>query len=108
MKFCPNCGAEIKEGADICVKCGHFTNSPKAKEPTNSTVLAGFILACVSLFLNFWGIIGILATVFSGIGLSKVKKTKGQNKNLAVIGLAIGIFSTIYGLVQVLNLILGA
>ena len=21
-KFCPNCGAEIKEGADICLKCG--------------------------------------------------------------------------------------
>ena len=26
MKFCPNCGNEVKEGADICLSCGKILN----------------------------------------------------------------------------------
>ncbi len=30
-KFCTNCGAELKEGADVCVKCGKLINESGSK-----------------------------------------------------------------------------
>ncbi len=31
--FCPNCGAEITEGANFCAKCGHKVTHPPPTEP---------------------------------------------------------------------------
>ena len=30
--FCPNCGKEIDDNADVCIKCGHVTPNSKLKE----------------------------------------------------------------------------
>jgi hypothetical protein len=47
-------------------------NSTKVEKKLNTMALTGFILGLCSLFLPFVGIFaGILACVFSGIGLSK-------------------------------------
>jgi TM2 domain-containing membrane protein YozV len=29
MKYCSNCGKELKEGADVCLNCGKEINKPK-------------------------------------------------------------------------------
>lgn len=112
-KFCENCGAELNEEQDICLKCGSAVKgkTPSTKtttvagEKNNSMATAGFIMAIVSLFLNFWGIVGILATVLSGVGLSQIKNSNEKGKGLAIAGLIIGIFSIFYGLIQIINLI---
>lgn len=55
----------------------------------------------ISLFLNFFGIVGLVATVLSAIGLSKVKET-GTGKGFAVTGLVIGIISILWAVFAIL------
>jgi len=106
-KFCDNCGTELQEGQDICLKCGKIINKKAANgssSEVNSLALAGFIVALVSLFLNFWGIVGIVATVLSGVSLPQIKSRGQTGKGFALTGLIIGIFSILYGLYTILVL----
>lgn len=64
---------------------------------SNPLALSGFIVALCSLLINFGGIVGLVATVLSAIGLSKVKST-GKGKGFAIAGLVIGILSIVYGI----------
>lgn len=59
-KFCVNCGAELKEGSDICLKCGKMINNDiktdsKPSVKTNSLAVAGFVVSLCSLLINFAG-----------------------------------------------------
>ena len=63
---------------------------------TNVMTIVGFVLGLVSFFLNFWGIVGVLAIVFSAIGLSKISKTGEKGKVFAIIGLISGIINVLY------------
>ena len=69
---------------------------------TNGMAIAGFVLGLVSWFLNFFGIVGILATIFSAIGLSKVLKTGQKGKVFAIIGLISGIINVIYAFIVIM------
>ncbi|MDE5830890.1 MAG: hypothetical protein K2H53_04470 [Clostridia bacterium] len=71
-----------------------------ASGQSNPLALAGFIVALCSLLINFGGIVGLVATVLSGVGLSKVKAT-GKGKGFAIAGLVIGIISIIYGIYSI-------
>ena len=77
------------------------TNSQGA---SNGLATAGFVVAIVSLFINFAGIVGLVATILSAVGLAK-SKTLGKGKGLAIAGLIIGIISIAYGIYSVINLI---
>ncbi|MBQ3135264.1 MAG: DUF4234 domain-containing protein [Oscillospiraceae bacterium] len=58
MKYCSNCGAEINEGAAVCVKCGcavQAANAPVAPRKTNKG-LVKFILLSMLTF----GIYGLV------------------------------------------------
>lgn len=106
MKYCPNCGAEVQNDTNTCLACGKELKTVTIDNQTNNAMaITGFILALVSLFLNFWGIVGILATVFSAIGLSQTKKLNGKGKGMAIAGLIIGIFSILYGLYTIVALV---
>ncbi len=69
-KFCSNCGNELKEGADVCLKCGKvventsnsnnvITDSEKIDKNANT----GFILGLVrefskinlTILVSIWG-----------------------------------------------------
>ncbi len=77
----------------------------KEKKPeTNTFAITGFVLALISLLLNFWGIMGILATVFSAIALSKIATSNEKGKGMAIAGLIIGIVSILYGCYQIISL----
>ena len=77
-------------------------NTPK--DGQNPLALAGFIVALCSLIINFGGIVGLVATILSAVGLSKVKST-GKGKGFAIAGLVIGIISIIYGIYSIFNLV---
>lgn len=105
-KFCTNCGAELTDEQDICVKCGKMVKkSNSSNENKNTMAVTGFVIAIVSLFLNFGGLVGLAATICSGIGLSKTKEFDGNGKGLAIAGLIIGILSIIYGIYSIFNLV---
>lgn len=106
-KFCSHCGKEVAPQAVICVSCGCQLEEKKAvvnSSKNNSMAVGGFISAIISLFINFFGIVGIVATVLSAIGLNQISATKEKGKGLAIAGLCIGIFSIIYGLYQIMIL----
>lgn len=64
-------------------------------KPRNGFALTGLILGIASVLLASIGIIPILAIVFSGIGLAKVKARSGKGKVQAWIGLILGILYTL-------------
>lgn len=70
---------------------------------TNGLAIAGFVVSLCSLIINFGGIVGLVGTILSGVGLSQVK-TKGKGKGLAIAGLIIGIISIVYGIYSIINL----
>jgi hypothetical protein len=65
------------------------------KKKRNTMALVGFILGIISLFINIWGVVGIVACVFSGVGLGKFNSETENNRWMAVTGLILGIISII-------------
>ena len=79
VKYCTNCGKELKEGADICLNCGkliNHDNETKKQEPlptAKSKIAAGILgilLGCFGVhnfYLGFTGkaIAQLLITVLS-------------------------------------------
>ena len=51
------------------------------KNSYNVFAIVGFVLGIISFFLNFFGIVGILAVVFSAIGLSQISKNQQKGKD---------------------------
>ncbi|GMO28786.1 MAG: hypothetical protein Ta2B_09720 [Termitinemataceae bacterium] len=70
------------------------------KKKLNTMALIGFISGLISLLLNFWGIVGIIACIFSGIGLGKFNSKTENNKWMAILGILLGIYSIIYAISQ--------
>ena len=73
---------------------GHTEQGTEKPKTRNGFALTGLILGIASVLLASIGIIPILAIVFSGIGLAKVKDRSGKGKVQAWIGLILGILYT--------------
>lgn len=70
----------------------------------NSLALAGFITSIISLFLNFWGIVGIVGVVLSSVGLAQINSKKECGSGLAISGIMIGVFSILYAFYIIVSL----
>ena len=68
------------------------------KNSYNVFAIVGFVLGIISFFLNFFGIVGILAVVFSAIGLSQISKNQQKGKVLAILGIIFGAINIIYAI----------
>lgn len=71
----------------------------------NGLAVAGFVVSLVSLLLNFWGTVGLVGAVLSGVGLSQVGHMQQRGKGLAIAGLVIGIFSILWAILLMTGLI---
>ena len=121
-KFCPKCGKELNENEEFCRSCGNRTDDgttveqqfqtpfqsqyqtqpPYEKQKINIFALIGFVVACVSLLINLWGIVGIAALILSIIGVSQINQGQGSGKGFAIAGSIIGGISVIYGFIVLL------
>ncbi|AGL88703.1 hypothetical protein LBFF_0806 [Limosilactobacillus fermentum F-6] len=115
-KFCTNCGASLTAGRFAQKPnstIDHIDSGPEsspqqsdgrsqindgnpqnAKTPLDHFALLGIIFGGISWLLNFWGIVGILAVVFSILALNR--HLEGINKTIAIIGLVSGVVNILY------------
>ncbi len=110
-KFCSNCGNELKEGADVCLKCGKvventsnsnnvITDSEKIDKNANT----GFILGLVSIIAWIIPLFGYPVTICGIVFSSKGLKST-TNKGKATAGL---VLSIIFLIATLFNSIIGA
>ena len=78
----------------------------KQNDSVSGTIIVGFALGLTSCFLDFFGIVGIIAIVFSAIGLSQLSRTDQKGKVLAIIGLVSGIVSSVIYSIFIIIMIL--
>lgn len=104
-KFCENCGAEIKEGADICLSCGKSlkNNNNVQIDDVEKKANTGFILGLVSIIAWILPLIGYPVTVCGIIFSSKGLKAE-TNKTKATVGL---VLSIIFLIATLTNSVLG-
>ena len=113
-KYCSKCGKELEDNAAFRPACGtkttqeqeqaHSTEPMYSQQTTsnaklNIMAIIGFVIACVSLLLNFLGIVGIVALVFSVVGLVQINGGNGKGKGFAIAGTVIGGLSVVYGVI---------
>ena len=60
MKYCSNCGKELKEGADICLNCGKLVNKQQKKNKNieKELSIASLVLGIISILWTFIMILG--------------------------------------------------
>lgn len=110
--ICKRCGKESASEAAFCDFCGNrldyslqSTEQPVAhKQKSNIMAIVGFILGCVSLLINFWGIVGIIALTFSIIGITQINNNGEKGKGFAICGIILGVVGVIWGVIALLSL----
>ncbi len=106
-KFCANCGAELNEGADVCLKCGanvKQTSSVSNQEQAfDKSAQTGFILGLISIVAWFIPLFGYPVTI-AGIVCSNKGRASVVNKGKATAGL---VLSIIFLVVTLINSFLG-
>ena len=102
MKYCTNCGAEIKEGSSFCPKCGTKVGSKKAVQGTivnnsgtqpKSKIAAGLLgifLGCFGVHNFYLGYNGkavaqLLITILSCFVLSPVSAIWGLIEGILIL-----------------------
>lgn len=95
-KFCSNCGAELKEGADVCLKCGKGVNKdsnvnsdPNAKSKIAAGLL-GIFLGCFGVHNFYLGYTGkavaqLLITILSCFFLSFISAIWGLVEGILIL-----------------------
>lgn len=122
--FCQNCGKEIGDGFGFCPNCGtkieasekskneeceNASNSEQKSQnqsnnqekdienigKINPFCIAGLVVSGLSVFLRFYGIIGVVGFIISLIGYKQVKHSKENGKILSIIGIAVGAVTSV-------------
>ena len=100
--YCKICGNQISENSSFCGNCGASMNNDiltQKTQQTNMLSIIGLIVAGISIFLNFWGVVGIAAVILSTVALIQINKSGEKGKSMAICGISIGAFSILYGFI---------
>lgn len=99
VKYCSNCGNELKDGADICLKCGKIVNEkinnqninkdPNAKSKIVAGIL-GILLGCFGVHNFYLGytskaVAQLLISVLSCFILSPVSAIWGLIEGIMIL-----------------------
>lgn len=97
--YCSNCGAKTVSD-NFCNNCGMSINNYNTYAKSNKMcgiALAGGITSLVSLLIDIFGVVAIVAIVLSSIGLYKVNSNPGlRGKGWAICGIVCGICELIF------------
>lgn len=105
-KFCANCGNELDENADLCLKCGALVSKKETKSTQNDVdkqATTGFTFGLTSIITWLIPLFGYITTICGIVYSAKgLKSTK--NKTKATVGL---VLSIIFLIITITNSILG-
>lgn len=112
--FCPSCGAQNNDNAEVCIKCGVGLKSADqvlAKKETSSLSMVVPVgrtgLSIVAGYLGLFCIIPVFAPVALIVSLLALKQLKKQPEKLgkgrAIFGLIMGILGTMALLYMILS-----
>lgn len=101
-KFCSNCGAELKEGADVCLKCGkrvyntsNVNNDPNAKSKIAAGLLGIFlgVFGVHNFYLGYTGkaVAQLLISVLSCFVLSPISAIWGLIEGIFILSGSINV-----------------
>jgi hypothetical protein len=99
MPYCTNCGSEVNENQDICLKCGRMLRPTKALLPEDDSGTTGWLV--LGFFVPLAGLI-IYFLWKDERPLSAKAAGKGALINVIISG-AIAIFVFIYFMIIVLS-----
>ena len=119
--FCDKCGQKIDATATVCSHCGCAVQPLRQKSNTTVSTatssekdyeiasIVGCSAALIAVSFMIWFIsenifvtitlMGIIATIFSALGLRKDSK---RIQYEVIIGLLVGVICTLYGLIKLL------
>lgn len=104
-RVCEHCGGSVYDNATICVHCGKEIKEtirvPKKK--TNTLASAGFVIGFISMIIDVFAILGILAVVLSTIGSVQIKNNNESGAFYAFLGFILGLISIGYTVYKILN-----
>ena len=74
MKYCSNCGSEIKDGAEFCSKCGSKAGTSNATAGQNANANAPKSKLAAGLLQIFLGCFGVgrFYLGYTGIGVAQL------------------------------------
>ena len=101
MNFCVKCGGKMNESGDVCTSCGLIYENPNAPtkyvgKKTNGMAIAGMLIGFLSLVMSMWGLVSILAIIFSSVARKQIREYGEKGDGMAVTGLCCGIISLIF------------
>ena len=110
-KFCKNCGSELNENQDICLKCGVRVNKDKNltvnnEDKASTTALTLGLISIIAWLIPLFGYpVTICGIVYSSKGL---KSQSGKGKAtaglvLSIIFLIVTLINSIAGVINALN-----
>ena len=95
MKFCPNCGKELNENADVCLNCGKVIKKASVPKEGKSKILAGLL----GIFLGGLGVHNFYLG-YTGKGMTQLL--------LSILSFGLLAFvSSIWGLIEGVQILMG-
>ncbi len=105
--YCPRCGTQNAENAQICVACGYVLFAPgpagmSVQVKTSGLAIAAFVLGILSLFTL--GLTALPAIILGVIALIAIGQSGGRltGTGLAVVGMVLPVFSGLIAMTVIL------
>ncbi len=89
MKYCSTCGAEINEGAIVCVKCGCAVQStvPVAKRKTNKSLAKYIFLSIITL--GIYGLV-VMSSVSNDVNIAASRYDGKRTMHYCLLAFLVG------------------
>ena len=96
--YCKHCGAELIEGADVCMNCGRLVENQQRSTvnesragSTTAFVVFGFIFAVIALFF--------FPPLFGGLGIWFGVKVKTEQESTGTVIVIVNIICMVFGII---------